>query len=487
MANIGKVTFDILDGGIGALGVSDDYPPLLIGCCSAGTINALVGVGNTQAMISGFGFGPLVDAASCYLELGIPVNVIRANASSSGSAGSVTRTQTGDGTMTVAAGSGGPFDVLDVKFKVITGGDLGTASVAWSVDGGDHYGDEYLIPSDGAIAMPGTNLTVTFANGSSGSSAPASFVAGDLFAFKTTGPSFSSGDLANAIQVWLDSREQVKLVHVVGVATASLAAAVDTHMANAASRYKFTVALMESRDQSNSESTVTAWQTALQEEWAGYSPSSKRTWVVAPWVEMYLPSTKTLQRRPGAWIVGPWAAKLPISVDVGETARGPLPYVTKLYQDSRVNPGLDGKLWTVLKTFDMQTGVYARAGETTNPESSDYHYLVNRLVMDQACRVAYLAGFPLINKKLRADAKTGLLLEADAKAIDRAITSKLETALVNGFEQHCSAVKGTVRRDTNTMSTGQVVINIAVTPLLYGREIKFAIGFVNPALASATS
>jgi uncharacterized phage protein gp47/JayE len=97
--------------------------------------------------------------------------------------GYVSKTGSGSGS---AVSSGVATNGYSVRVKVSTAGELGTAAFQVSTDGGTSYGAAVTMPSSGTYAVPGTGLTLQFANGTAGRS----FEVGDTFSVELTVPTF---------------------------------------------------------------------------------------------------------------------------------------------------------------------------------------------------------------------------------------------------------------------------------------------------------
>lgn len=85
----------------------------------------------------------------------------------------------GRGTGQMVLASGTPTGDYDLVARVSTSGNLGTAYVEISTDGGSTFGAATLVPSSGTLVIAGTGITAQFANSAGG--APVSFFAGDLY------------------------------------------------------------------------------------------------------------------------------------------------------------------------------------------------------------------------------------------------------------------------------------------------------------------
>ncbi len=65
------------------------------------------------------------------------------------------------------------------------------------------------------------------------------------------------------------------------------------------------------------------------------------------------------------------------------------------------------------------------------------------------------------------------------------MTAQLRDALL--AKPKASAVRFSLSRDDNVLSTGTLTGELFVTPLAYPREIRIEVGFTNPALATVST
>jgi hypothetical protein len=127
-------------------------------------------------------------------------------------------------------------------------------------------------------------------------------------------------------------------------------------------------------------------------------------------------------------------------------------------------------------------GAFVTSGKLMAAPGSDFDEVPNRRVMDRACTVARAALVRWKREKLRVDARTGFLLEADARRVERFVATRVRAALLP--DEHASAVDVQAIRTDNLLTTQQLRVRIQVVPVAYARTIVATIGFRNPALES---
>lgn len=462
--------FDIQDGSLGILPPPTDGVSAKVGGASSGPVNQIVSVTSLQQVRDTFVSGPLAEALATHLALsGAPVYAIRVNASVAGTTGSVTKSGTGTGNLTV---SGAPNDSYSVQVRITRAGTnlaAGTAAFQYTLDGGDNWSAEIAVPTGGTYALPSTGLTLTFVNGGSGTS----FEVGDTYSFTTTAPAYTLTDLNAAIDVLLADPREWGFLHVVGAATPAVAAGVAVRMQQAETAYRFAFALLEAPDDTDSN-LLSSWNTF----------ADKRVAVAAGYAELASPLTGRVLKRSVAWPAAGRLAAIPVHEHLGRVNTGPVQGVVSLYRDEAATPGLDPAFFTTMRTIIGRQGFYFTRGRIKAHAGSDFQFIENRRVMDRACRIARNAALRYLNDNVRVDA-AGNIYEPDARAIEAFVEGQLIAGLIS--PGHASAVQVTLTRDSNVLSSRSTTLTVRVRPLGYLEYIEVDIGFTNPALEVATA
>jgi hypothetical protein len=462
------VSINVQDGNLGVLPALGEGVHVKIGVAQQGPVNQVQAITSTKQAKEVFGGGPLPEAIAVAIAQGAGlVYAVRANASVAGTIGTVQKTGTGTGNLSAA---GSPNDAYEVVVKITRAGNRGTAAFVYSLDG-DTYSPEIAVPSGGTYALPGTGITLTFTNGASGTS----FEVGDTYTFTTTAPAYSLADLNAAIDaLFAQAQLRYQFVHVVGAATPTVAAAVDARMGEAAQAHRYIWAMLEAQDLSDND---------LRTAWASFA--SVRVGVGVGYAEVASPLTGRVHRRPIAWLWAGRRAARPAQEDVGRVASGPLVGVVKLHRDEYVTPGLDEARFTTARTYPAYAGHFLTQGRIMAPPGSDFELDQYRSVMDLACTVAYQAGLRFVNESIQVDPATGGIADRDAKKVEAYIRGMLTTALKGKVSEDGGqpAVRVTVDRTENILSSRRLPVEIAIVPLGYAKYISATIGFENPALA----
>lgn len=472
---IPEVKVAVNDGNLGLAAPSSARTHVKVGTSSAGTANELVAISDLSTLKATFGQGPLVEAAAVALaKAGGPVLCMRVTGSVPGAVGSLTATKTGTATL-VAAGAA--YDAYDLKIVIAKGGATlaaGTATFKYSLDGGRTYSAELAVPTSGEYAIPDSNLTLTWTY-----SAGTAFVAADYWTAACTAPGYSTTDLANAVTPLLADPRTWFMLHVVGPA-ADLAgargvfAALATHMATAATGFRYARALMEAPEGIDS---------ALVANTTGFGDlGDTRVAVAGGYYYVTSPISGRFYRRSVAWDAAARLSAVPPSQDIGAVEDGPVPGVYGLVRDERATPALHDARFITMRTHVGRQGYYLTRGLVMAPAGSDYALWTNCRVMDIACATARDRALRFLNAKVPVNAN-GTIQNGSAKAIEAYIEAGLREALTQRGDAVDVAVE--VDRTVNILSTGLLKVRVRVTPYGYASSIEVELGFTSPALAAA--
>lgn len=472
------VGLSIQDFSLGAGTPTAEDPHVKIGTSAGGTANTVYSFGDPKAAKDVLLSGPLLEAvAEALAYAGGPVLAVPVTASTAGTNSAVTLTGTG---VTPGLGvTGTPKDAYEVQVKIVTGGAVGTATFQISFDGGDTWhagGSTYATAASVTTFATETGLTLTFAAGT--------YVAGDVYKFTSTAPAYTSADLNTALDAVLADARPKSFVHVVGTVggatdtdkvtnLVALATAIDSKMTAWETAKNYAFAIVEAPDVADAALTGSAGLTGF---------ASKRVGIAAGYAEITSQISGRIYKRPQAWPIVDRVAAIQPSEDPGwvGSPRGSLPGIVKLYRDERVTPGLDAIRLNTLRTYESFPGFYVTRGRLMAPTGSDFSDLVNRRVMDRACRVARQALMPYVNAAIRVNRITGYIDERQARAIEGKVDAQLRAALVAPDQASDLSVR--IKRDNNILSTSQLLVTIRVIPKGYSRFIEVDIGFENPAL-----
>jgi hypothetical protein len=472
---IPEVKVTVQDGNLGLAAPSSARVQVKVGTSSAGTVNALVAISDLSTLKATFGAGPLVEAAALVLaKAGGPVLCMRVTGSVAGAVGAVTPTQTGTATL---AAAGAAYDAYDLKVVIVKGGATlaaGVATFKYSLDGGRTFSAELAVPASGVYAIPDSNITLTWTYVSG-----VAFAAGDYWTAAATAPGYSTADLAAAVTPLLADPRTWFMLHVVGPA-ADLAggrgvfAALATHMASAATGFRYARALMEAPEGLDS---------ALIANTTGFGDlGDNRVSVAGGFYCVQSPISGRFYKRSIAWDAAARLSAVPPSQDIGAVEDGPVPGVYGLVRDERATPALHDARFTTMRTHVGRQGYYLTRGVVMAAAGSDYGLWTNCRVMDIACATARDRALRFLNAKVPVNAN-GTIQEGCAQAIEAYIEAGLREALTQRGDAVDVAVE--VDRTVNILSSGLLKVRVRVTPYGYASSIEVELGFTSPALAAA--
>jgi hypothetical protein len=490
-------TLAIQDGALGILPASVDSAHVKIGVCSTGAQNVLQSFSDLATLKSTMGVGPLVQAAGLALTTTVkgrgarPVYVMRVAPTTAGACGAVTKTAVGSSTGTVTV-AGAAFDAFQVRVLITRTGTLNVGAFKYSMDGGDTYSTEITIPGGGTYLIPDSNVTLTFVPGGGA----VFFEALDVHVFNTTAPEFTTSDLTTTMAALLADSTTWGFIHLVGApqsgndatksaASATIAAAMATHMstAEAASRYGF--CLMDAPDVANDSSGDTALDAAF------VNFSNTRVGVGAGYSEQVSAVDGRIYRRPDNWTVAARVACIPVHEQPSRVDSGPVTGIVTQGRDERVREYLDAKRFSTLRTHIGKQGSYITSGRLMAANGSDFQLIPNRRVIDKACTAARAAMLKFLDDDLLVNGTSstvaagqpgapGTIADSEAIRVENYVRSQVESALQGSV----SSVQVVCNRSDAILTTQNLRLTIRVIPKGYARFITATIGLSNPANAA---
>lgn len=468
-----SVTITVSDGALGLAGANPENLHAKLGLSSGGTANTVYSYGDISSAKAQLLAGPLLEDVGFHLATaGGPVLAVPVTASNVGTVGTVTRT--GTGPTPGLATTGTPRDAYNVIGKIITGGAVATASFQISFDGGVTFSPTYATAATVSTFAASTGLTLTFAAGT--------YVAGDTYTFTTVAPTYSSSDLNTAIDALLADARDVAWIHVVGTVGGAddttkisnfvaLCAAVSTKMSTAENAKRWQFAIMEAPEVAEG-----AW--AASSVWAAFASTR-----ISPALGRITINSQVSARQTSRSVAVAYAsrlAKTPVQEHPGRTARGALPGIVSVSRDERATPNGDTARFTTITTHPGVAGYFIASGKMAAPAGSDFADVMNRRVVDKACRLTNLGLFQFLNSDLRVDKDTGILFEADARTIEGFVDGVVRSSLVSN--NGASDLEIVVNRASNVLSTKTIPTTVRVVPKGYANFITADVGLLNPAL-----
>lgn len=335
--------------------------------------------------------------------------------------------------------TGTPTGYHDVRIEITTGGSRGTAVFKWSSDGGSTYTTGVTTAATAVLGT--TGLTANFATGT----------------YSTDNIYTSHGGN--------EFRDRLDVAH--------------TKMAAAEVAFRYAFAIVDGMPTASDAVHTQAVATF----------SSTRVGSVPSTVRFLSPVSNRKYLRPAAWSVVARIAATEAHTHPGQVDLGPLVDVLTSTRDERLTEVLDAQRYGTLKTFIGLTGTYCTRARLFAGAGSDYTQVMNRRVIDKACRIARAGLVRWLNKDLRVNPSTSTVLagqpgapgtidERDARRIEAAVGSLLNDGLV--ATGNASAVVVQLSRVDNLLSTSTLNAKVRVTPKAYAESIVAEIALSNP-------
>lgn len=339
--------------------------------------------------------------------------------------------------------TGTPNGYHNLRVEITTGGARGTAVFKWSIDGGATYTTG--VTTAATVVLTGTGLTLTFATGTD-------------YATDNVYTAHGGNEFRDRLDVC------------------------NTKMAAAEVAFRYAFAIVDGMTTA-SDSVASQAVATLDSKRVGSVPSTVR--FISP-----VSSRKYL--RPAAWPVVARIAATEAHTHPGQVDLGALVDVTNSTRDERLTEALDAARYGTLRTFIGLQGTYVTRARLFAGAGSDYAQVMNRRVIDKACRVARAGLLRFLNKDLRINPSTSTVLagqpgapgtidERDARVIESAVGSLLNDALV--ASGNASSVRVQLSRVDNLLSTSTLKAAVRVVPKAYAETITADIALNNPFLS----
>jgi hypothetical protein len=467
----------VRNNGIGLL-LSQAALPLIIGVTAGSVADTLYIYTDPNELRDEQLGGPAVEMALPVMQAAGGCLLLKTQASVAASNSSVTAAPVASATGTVTV-AGTPRDAYRVVIRIRLTGALGVAKFDYSLDNGRTRSETLTVPAGGTYAIPHTGLTLTFVPGAG----PVIFEVGDQHTFESTPAVYNTANLAAAITALLDqigSRKirQVYLAgkHATAVAAATMAAALATHMATLESLGYFARAMLDAGDDTVSN---------VRTEFASFADD--RVAVVfgdADAVSLGSFAGWGVPTVPAVDLVAERAAGAVLSENLGRKASGALTRVRAISHDEDKSTQFsESEKITTLRTFRGEAGFFITTGFLKSPAGSDFLYWEWGRVIDEFCETVKEGQdkWILANLRTRADG-TGRLSPLDATRIEEAVRPALKARLLDptnaeGLPGHVSALRYTVDRANNYLSTRTFRSKGAAVPLVPAQGVETEIGF----------
>lgn len=477
-----KVTITELDGALGVLPPSAGRLFALIGASTGGSlaVNTPATYAKIKDVVAALGVGPLPEAAAHYIErYGNPVVIVRTGQTTAGACSAIDATGAPTGTSVVTENSGtAPFDDYDVRLDVVLGGTIGTGPITlkWSVDGGRTYSANVSLGTANFIVLGDTGVRLNFAAGT--------LVTGEYYTARTTAPQWNGTELGVALDALIASAVQWGIVEIVGALDSTFFDSVDLKISGAAAAGKYRSWIGNTRVPTVGESEAT-YLSSLSGVFA--SDVTKHGVLCAGATKLTSSITGRKYKRPFAFVYAAREASVSEEINTADVNLGTLVGASIRdangnadEHDESLNPGLDDARFCVARSWDAIPGVYVNRPRIFSADGSDFQLLPHRRVLNLAHEALRLYFIRRLNKPILVDKDTGFILEAEALEIEAGATAAMRDTLL--AKPKASAVRFTLSRTDNLLSTKTLNGQARVTPLAYPEFINLDVGFHNPAL-----
>jgi hypothetical protein len=492
------VSIVVADNGVNtALQLPAQNVQVLIGCAIGGTVNQPFATSSAASLASQFTAGPLVEAGGLVCSAGGTVIAISVPIVTKGTAKAVQHTGAGTSVVTVTLdGTNGAYDDYYVVFRPAVGGTIGVTGMTFqvSLDAGRTFGPTVQLGTANSYVIPSTGITLNFGAGT--------LVALDTYQFQTIAPLWNTAGIQAAFQALAASQYALAgwgSTHVVGVASASDAAAIEGYEDTLTTQFLFTRAMLSARDVAapaawggSGESEAT-WISSLSTAFS--ATSAKRILVGAGYYNM--PSAypnviagTPIYRRALTWAEAVRRTQIPLQRSSSRVRDGSLSNITVnpatdpgdgfVYHDERINPGLDAARFCSAITWPKKQGFYICNENLMSPVGSQFKWITLGNVIDVACDIGYETGVQEIGDDLRLQTN-GTLFATDALGVQNGIQNAIDTNMTN--TAMISSATVAVNQNANVQATGNVPIAITVTPRGLVQSITETIGLSVPGAA----
>lgn len=473
MCPIPNQALTVADPGLNVVDASPTAP-LIMGVSSTGTNYELNTYSRKPDVIAEYGQGTMPEAACKILDIaGGPVHCMKLDGTVAGAAGAVTAVPGGaaTGTITVA---GAAFDAYEVIVEILTTGAAGVATFRYSLDDGNTYSGELIVPTGLSTVIANTNLTITWVPGGG----PIIFEDGDVHWFNCTAPYYSATELALGAAAGLALTTEYPFIVLTGTAAtaaggATMFAGVVTQAAAYAAVNRYTRWIMDVGTDTTAN-VVTSWETLSDRR---IMPCYSTTDVGSskPFVGWSVPA------RPSMEIIAAVAANSLISTDLARVATGPLPGVIAVGHDEDLNEVLDVHRISTTRSLIGRSGFFCTNGRLISPDGSDFRYWQHGRIMDTACRTTFLQQQNFLSIGLRTNAD-GTIDERDATRLEAIVNSALREQLTQpsnaeGTPGHVSDLSYRIDRTVSIIATETLRSQVSIRPLGYAKQIVTTLGF----------
>ena len=324
------------------------------------------------------GYTPLADACMDAAENGLKENyAIPVTANVQGTVGKITHSGDGAGSISV---EGNPNNVYQVIVEITETGDLNNGMFRYSIDGGNTFSMEQMIPMTGTYELSKTGLVLKF-------SESVEFKEGDAYSFETTEPVLNNQSVLQAVESLKNSNISFELVHIVGTSGKALWAALQQEAVEFLNIYKKPVIFVVEGREKREEETLDEYLIAMKEERRGISSIYI---CVSLSYGIYIGNDMSTRITNMAGVICGLFGRAKESLSIGCVKDFPISSakLLKLIPEgiSEYTEKLDEMGYTVFRQYTGLEKYYVSNANTLAPDNSDFPYVENVRVLNRIVR-----------------------------------------------------------------------------------------------------
>lgn len=396
----------------------------------------------------------------------------KAPASSTYTATNSTLTKSGSGSSPTPTIAGSAVDRYILKIEITKSGALGAGRFRYSLDNGNKWHGDFLLPSGGtfAITLPyATGLTLTFGAGT--------YETSDSFVSYHYPAAVDVSVASTIVTNIVNDQRSFRHIHIVGSAqnAASDLLAIGTDLVTIANLwtsatdtelpagYKFAQIHLDSPSPrfsiDHTSSTIANFKTAK-----ATIVENVRLHIGVGEIRIACPLTGLLQYRNASWsyVEDFYAKTTDISEDPGWVARGPVSVLAVTMNDAlNGSDSLYGYGFHTMRSVPTKgKGNFWRSGGVSlGASASDFYYITTSLVADLTAEVATNRAVDELNKKVLTN-PDGTLSIISAKEIEKTIKRDLGVLVIApGYAQGIDVI---VDRSNNIKTTKTIKIDLTI-------------------------
>lgn len=217
------------------------------------------------------------------------------------------------------------------------------------------------------------------------------------------------------------------------------------------------------------------------------TPGANRVAIVLGQDKAYadaLPALDVRKKYAFAGLVGGRLAAGPVQRNIARTIDGPLPVTSPGFSNNGAFTSLsptqqdtmDDKGFIFLRGYEGIAGYYFSFDHTCAVETDDYNNLRYGRVIDKASLIAYNTYVQRLNDEILVDTVTGKMQPSVIKSLE----GEVEKAIQLNMGDSISGADAYIDADQNVLSTGEIKVELGITPKGNAKTFIVTLGLRNP-------